>query len=180
MPFSFVGTVVEESNFPSNQFTPDFFHAEVCKNYVIACSDVVLILSDGKILLGKRRNEPCIGQWYYFGGRMNAGETPKKTAQREVREETNLSLDISRFIPLGTTFEIRAHGGLQEGGVSYLSIIFVVYLTNDEYLQIRLNKEHGSFTAVAPQEIIAHSDEYDHLMTQVAKKVMELFPRVCS
>jgi 8-oxo-dGTP pyrophosphatase MutT (NUDIX family) len=32
------------------------------------------------------------GQWNFFGGRIDFGETPKEAAQRELKEESNLDL----------------------------------------------------------------------------------------
>lgn len=40
----------------------------------IACVDLV-IKSDYGILLGKRRNKPAQGKWWFMGGRVLKGET---------------------------------------------------------------------------------------------------------
>ena len=49
---------------------------------------------DGQVLLGRRLSKHGHGTWGLPGGHMKFGETPLKTAIREVKEETGL--DISK------------------------------------------------------------------------------------
>jgi len=54
---------------------------------------VLIENNKGKILFQLRDNKPNIpnpGLWAIFGGGMNPGETPKKTAIREIKEELGL------------------------------------------------------------------------------------------
>ena len=47
-----------------------------------------VIVSDGKILAAKRKNERLGGGfWEFPGGKLEPGETPKQACQREVAEE---------------------------------------------------------------------------------------------
>src|SRR6516225_11635838 len=50
----------------------------------------VIILNDGKILLGTRKNAHGSGTWSPPGGHLEFGETPQECAHREVFEETGL------------------------------------------------------------------------------------------
>lgn len=50
----------------------------------------VVILRRGKILLGKRLNEPAKGKWSIPGGAMELGETIEQAVLREAKEETGL------------------------------------------------------------------------------------------
>lgn len=49
------------------------------------------VIQDGKTLLGKRKNAHGEDTWACPGGHLEFGETPYKTAERELKEETNLS-----------------------------------------------------------------------------------------
>ena len=63
-----------------------------------AC-DMVLIEGD-KVLLIKRGREPFKGEWAVPGGRIEDDETAEQCAIREMKEETNLDIEIVRPIGL--------------------------------------------------------------------------------
>lgn len=52
----------------------------------------VIIIKDGKILLGKRKNSLNAGQWGFPGGHLEFNEEIEDCAMREVKEETNLCI----------------------------------------------------------------------------------------
>jgi len=56
----------------------------------------VIIIRDGNILLGKRRNTHGAGSWCCPGGHLEFGESFEACARREVREETGLEIENLR------------------------------------------------------------------------------------
>lgn len=52
----------------------------------------VLVLRDGKVLLGKRRGSHGAGTWSAPGGRLEYGESIEACARRELAEETGMDL----------------------------------------------------------------------------------------
>jgi ADP-ribose pyrophosphatase len=57
-----------------------------------------IIISDGQILLEKRKNEPGKGKWSIPGGKVDLGETARQTVIREVKEETGLEVETPKLI----------------------------------------------------------------------------------
>jgi ADP-ribose pyrophosphatase YjhB (NUDIX family) len=58
----------------------------------------VLVVSDGVVLLGRRRFAPYRGWWDIPGGFMHPGEEPEEAARREILEETGLEVRLERLL----------------------------------------------------------------------------------
>ena len=81
---------------------------------------VVIINSDGKVLVGKRTGSHA--QKYAIpGGHLELGETFEQCAIREVKEETNL--DINNPIVIGITNNLETY---KEEGKHYISVVVLV------------------------------------------------------
>lgn len=58
----------------------------------------VLVARQDEILLVRRANEPQRGLWTMPGGFMDAGEDPRRAAERECAEETGLQVIVEKLL----------------------------------------------------------------------------------
>lgn len=57
----------------------------------------VIVIKDGKVLLGKRRNAHGEGDWSFPGGHLEFNESWEDCASRETFEETGIAIKNIRF-----------------------------------------------------------------------------------
>jgi len=65
-----------------------------------------VVVCSNKILLEKRKNDPGKGKWSIPGGIVELGEETEQTAVREVKEETNLTVEKPELIDVVNNVEL--------------------------------------------------------------------------
>ena len=65
----------------------------------------VMIMKDGKVLLGKRKGKHGAGEYAWPGGHFEYMESFTDSAKREVMEETGMEIDNIRFLRLANLKE---------------------------------------------------------------------------
>lgn len=121
------------------EFISDEDYKKILEMMPIPCVDVVLI-HDGKFLLGKRKNEPGKEWWWIFGGRVFKGETLEEAAVRKVEEEVGINIDKSNLRFLGTSetmFDVS-----QLAGSTHTINTFFSYNLDDEF-EINLDGQNS-------------------------------------
>ena len=58
----------------------------------------VIVVKNGKVLLGKRKNAHGEGDWCFPGGHLEYGESWEDCARRETIEETGVKIKNIRFV----------------------------------------------------------------------------------
>lgn len=58
----------------------------------------VIVIKDGKVLLGKRKNAHGEGTWCFPGGHLEFGESWEACARREVAEEAGINIKDLKFL----------------------------------------------------------------------------------
>ncbi len=86
---------------------------------------VVVVSRDGKILMVKRDIEPMMGRWSFPSGYVDRGEIVEEAAVREVREETNVEVELDRLLGVYSSrgasvvlvaYAAQVRGGFAEAG----------------------------------------------------------------
>lgn len=57
-----------------------------------------IVFNGASVLLVKRGNEPAKGQWAVPGGRIRLGESLQEALKREIKEETNIEIEVGALI----------------------------------------------------------------------------------
>ncbi|MEF3168360.1 MAG: NUDIX domain-containing protein [Deltaproteobacteria bacterium] len=81
----------------------------------------VLVERDGEILMVLRGTPPALKTWSLPGGKMRLGETILEAAEREVREETGVSVQAERVL---TAVDALYEDG--SGGILYHYLVVYV------------------------------------------------------
>ena len=102
-----------------------------------------LIEKDGKFLIIKRSSDDRVfpGHWDLPGGKLEHDESPEKGLKREVKEETNLEINV--FDPVFSYLET-------EFAQAYLTV-FECEITSGE---IKLSDEHSEYKWATQKEIL--------------------------
>lgn len=109
-----------------------------------------------QVLLLKRSVQPQ-KDWWFLGGRMQAGEEPHVTAARHVRREAGVDLAPKRFRAVCHSsylwqFRKQAPAG---NGTADIAVVFSVDVTPQEKADIRLDmNEYETFCWCDVQEVI--------------------------
>jgi ADP-ribose pyrophosphatase YjhB (NUDIX family) len=81
----------------------------------IPATCLVVVDNRNRVLLVKRSVEPKKGFWCLPGGFMELGETPEKSALRELKEETGLSGQINMLLGVSSNPSAQYHTVLMIG-----------------------------------------------------------------
>ena len=104
---------------------------------ILKCIPIVsveaLIVIDDALLFMRRNNEPARGEWWFPGGRIRKGESPKETLHRKIKEEIGLEISSHKFI---NVYSRVFHERLD---------LTIAYLCRCKKGRIKLNTEHSEY-----------------------------------
>lgn len=123
-----------------SQFIPNELYYQILDNLPIACVDIAIV-SDGAVLLVKRKDAPAKGQWWVPGGRVSKGEMMKETALRKAREEVGVECHVG---PIIHTAETIFPDGPQGIPVHSINSCFFLYPVSPGF-KPKLDSHHHDF-----------------------------------
>ncbi|WP_347331343.1 GDP-mannose mannosyl hydrolase [Marinimicrobium locisalis] len=117
----------------------------------------LVIINNGKVLLGRRLNRPAKGYWFVPGGRVRKGEPLNEAAERISLSELGISLDYSNGRSLGV-FEHFYKDSVYGEAISTHYIAHGVQFKETVDLRLLPKDQHDSYGWWAISEALA-SDE---------------------
>jgi 8-oxo-dGTP pyrophosphatase MutT (NUDIX family) len=105
-----------------------------------------IIIKDQKILVGKRNlvGEPFFGEWDFFGGYLQANETPESSLKREIKEELGLDCSLNFLGSFTGTASFREYE---------FPVVTFAYLTEINGKIVLDKKENSEYSWIPLKEI---------------------------
>ncbi len=89
----------------------------------------IVIVSEGKIVLIKRGNEPGRGKWSIPGGLVELGESIEVAVIREAKEETCLTVDNPHLVDVVDNVDLDEQGKIK---YHYVIIDYLIHVVSGQ------------------------------------------------
>lgn len=152
----------------------DEIYGKALDHLVITCVDVVLTHKN-QVLLVKRDRFPR-PSWWIVGGRMIAGEAPKRAAIRKIKQEVKLqTIDWSRlhFVGVYSTCFATRHQAPQHHGSHTLNITYQAELNQTEKQHIALDPDEHTHWMWIDRDKVGHCLDGDPVMDEALLQVIQ-------
>lgn len=117
-----------------SSFLSPTMYSKICKLVPLPTVDIILTFK-GKVLLIKRKMEPCKDMWWTIGGRQYLNETIEDASVRKLNEEVGIK-NVKLIGSIGSVdaiFDVRHN------------VTSVVLASVDVLPIVRLNKDHSDY-----------------------------------
>ena len=123
--------------------------------------DLVVIDTDGKVLVGRRKNSPAKGFWFAPGGRICKGETLDDAFARVSMSELGMALSRKQAKLLGIYEHIYSDNFAEIEGIGTHYVV-VAYKIDIGYTGAPLPQEqHSDYAWMSPDELV-HNSQVHH------------------
>ena len=146
---------------PGEWIAPNEF-AEVIRLTPLVAIDLIVHSPEGRVLVGRRINEPAKGFLFVPGSRISKNETRSAAFKRITREElgTEVAIDQSRFV--GVYEHLYATNRFERPGFGthYITLAHELRLTLEQS-QLPTD-QHGEYFWLTPDEILHSAEVHDN------------------
>ena len=126
----------------------------------VPATSLVVINNQNDLLLVKRSVEPKKGFWCLPGGFIELGETPEKSALRELKEETGLTGQIDKLLGVSTNHSER-----------YDTVLMVGYLVTTFSGDLKAGDDASAVAYFHPEDLpVIAFDSHMYFISKILKE----------
>jgi colanic acid biosynthesis protein WcaH len=146
---------------PGEWIAPNEF-AEVIRLTPLVAIDLIVVSPEGKVLVGRRLNEPAKGMLFVPGSRISKNETRSAAFRRITREElgTEIAIDQSRFVGVYDHLYPTNRFERPGFGTHYITLAHELRLTL-KMSQLPTD-QHGEYLWLSPDEILRSAEVHEN------------------
>lgn len=141
---------------------------QVVERAPLVSIDLIVRGADGRVLLGKRSNEPAQGCWFVPGGRIQKNERLEAAFRRICLDELGRAFALKDAHFLGVFEHLYSTNFAEKAGIGTHYIVLAYELTPGELPQPLPVDQHGEYrwfdveTLVSTESVHAHTKAYFH------------------
>lgn len=146
---------------PGQWLAPEEF-ANVIRLTPLVAIDLVVISPEGRVLLGRRTNEPARGRLFVPGSRISKNETMAAAFLRITREELGRQVPIEQSRLLGVYEHLYPTNRFEQPGYGthYIVLAHELRLTLDPATLPK--DQHAEYLWLLPAELLASAEVHEN------------------
>jgi colanic acid biosynthesis protein WcaH len=137
-------------------FVPKREYLEVIRHTQVVSTDLVIFGSEGKVLLGKRANEPAKNTWFVPGGKVRKNETIPQAVKRISKQEVGYTLTADREI--GVFHHIYNNNFDNEDFGTHYVVFAVAATLNEGALALNADDQHSELKWWSVEDLMSSPD----------------------
>jgi colanic acid biosynthesis protein WcaH len=144
------------------EWIPPHEFAEVIRLTPLVAIDLVARLPDGRVLVGRRTNEPAKGVLFVPGSRVTKNETLAAAFRRITREElgVEIAIEAARFAGVFEHFYSANRFEKPGFGTHYVTLAYQISLERE--LPALPPDQHGEYLWLQPGEVLRRQDVHEN------------------
>ena len=164
----------ENEHLPMNTSTPgphnrnsstwlepqDFEH--VIRFTPLVSIDIIVRSKDGRVLLGRRKNEPALNSFFVPGGRITKNETLAMAFKRITVAELGVEMELSQARFIGVYEHIYKQNFFEKEGFGTHYVVLAYELVLSERPASLPTQQHEDYVWKMEQEILVSPDVHEY------------------
>jgi len=146
---------------PGEWISPEDF-ANVVRLTPLVAIDLIVRSPEGRVLVGRRTNEPAKGLLFVPGSRISKNETIAAAFTRITREELGVEAPLGQARLVGVYEHMYPANRFERAGFGthYIVLAHELFLSLDH---AKLPKDqHGEYLWLTPEELVQSPEVHDH------------------